>query len=363
MSRNAQFFSQWTPLRLPWFLHLTALLLAGGLLPAAAEPPAVPASTVAPATINSRVVIAQDNAATHELVPDAGVIQGMVDHAITNLTDAKSLNAAWLNLVTTQDTVGIKVFSQPGAYAGTRPAVVTAVVKDLLAAGLPPQHIIVWDKRLIDLRLAGYLELAGKYGIRILGATEAGWDASTNYESSVLGTPRWGDLEFGETGDHIGRRSYVTKILTHEVTKIINIAPLMHHNQAGVSGCLYSLATGSVDNTFRFERSPEVMARSLPEIYALGIVGDRVVLSIVDALICQYEGEQRGLLHYSALLNELRFSRDPVALDALSLKEIETQRQLAGERAPKLGAELLDNAALLELGLADLRRIPVFRLP
>jgi hypothetical protein len=33
--------------------------------------------------------------------------------------------------------------------------VVAAVVEGLLAAGLPAQNIVVWDKHAIDLRLAG----------------------------------------------------------------------------------------------------------------------------------------------------------------------------------------------------------------
>jgi len=54
---------------------------------------------------------------------------------------------------------------------------------------------------------------------------------------------------------------------------------------------------------------------AVPEIYALPVLSDRVALNIVDALICQYQGEERSLLHYTAALNQLRFSRDPVALE------------------------------------------------
>ena len=40
------------------------------------------------------------------------------------------------------------------------------------------------------------------------------------------------------------------------MTKIINVTPLLNHNLAGVSGILYGLAIGSVDNTLRFELDP-----------------------------------------------------------------------------------------------------------
>jgi hypothetical protein len=147
------------------------------------------------------------------------------------------------------------------------------------------------------------------------------------------------------------------------MTKIINITPLLNHNLAGVSGNLYSLAVGSVDNVSRFESDAGRLATAIPEIYALPALSDRVVLNIVDALLCQYEGGERSLLHYSATLNELRFSRDPVALDVLSLQDLDRERRAAAAPSPKQNIDLYNNAALLELGVSDLKRIDVDRLP
>jgi hypothetical protein len=143
------------------------------------------------------------------------------------------------------------------------------------------------------------------------------------------------------------------------MTKIINLTPLLNHNLAGVSGNLYGLAVGSVDNTLRFEADPTRLAKSVPEIYALASVGDKVVLSLTDALICQYEGGQRGLLHYSTVLNQLRFSRDPVALDMLSVKELDRQRRATKSPYLKPNFDLYVNANLLELGVNDVTRIQV----
>jgi hypothetical protein len=134
---------------------------------------------------------------------------------------------------------------------------------------------------------------------------------------------------------------------------------LLNHNLAGVSGNLYSLASGSVDNFARFESDPGRLATAVPEIYALKELSDRVVLNIVDALICQYEGGERGLLHYSATLNELRFSRDPVALDVLSIQELEHQRRSSHAPEVKPTLELYNNAALLELGVSEPKAIHV----
>lgn len=307
----------------------------------------------------SRVVIVHDPEAmvAFQAVPDQ--MGNLIHRAITNLTGKPTPRTAWSSLISTQDVVGIKVFSLPGPNSGTRPAVVAAVVQDLLDAGLPATNIIVWDKRAVDLRLAGYFEFEKRFGIRVAGSTEAGYDEKTFYETPLLGTLSWTDLEFGSKGPGIGRKSYVSKLVSQQMTKIINITPLMHHNQAGVSGNLYSLAMGSVDNVLRFETDHDNLARAVPEIYALAILGDRVVLNIVDALICQYNGEEKALLHYSTMLNELRVSKDPVALDVLSVKEIDRQRQLSGVPAGKTDLELYVNAALLQLGVEDPKKINV----
>jgi uncharacterized protein (DUF362 family) len=333
-----------------------ALLLAG-----TAEGQNSTASPGTPAP-TARVVIVHDPDATENLVPVPGRIQSMVDRAITNLTRKADVISGWRSLVSTQDTVGIKVFSSPGPNSGTRVEVVAAVVKDLLAAGVPSRQIIVWDRQSVDLRLAGYFELADRLGIQVLGSVEAGYDENTFYDTALLGPMSWSDLEFGKKGPGVGRKSYVSKLVSRQMTKIINITPLMHHNVAGVSGNLYTLAFGSVDNTLRFESEPDTFDRAVPEIYALPILGDRVVLNIVDALICQYEGQDRGLLHYSGVLNELRFSRDPVALDVLSLEEINRERRIAGISAGATNPDLYPNASLLEIGVSDPKRIQVDRL-
>ena len=311
------------------------------------------------------VVTTQDPDATDAFRPRPEKVRVMVNRAITGLTHKPTVPEAWRGLVSTQDVVGIKVFSAPGPNSGTRSAVVAVVVEGLLAAGLPAKHIIVWDRQITDLRLAGFSELSKRYGIRLVGSAQTGWDERTFYnpDSPILGNLVWGDLEFGKKGDGVGRKSFVSKLLSRELTKIINVTPLLNHNEAGVSGNLYSLATGSVDNLIRFESSPETLATAIPEIYSLPALSDHVVLNITDALICQYEGGERGLLHYSTTLNQLRFSRDPVALDVLSIQELNRQRQAVNAPPVRPNLRLYSNAALLQLGVDDLKRIQVDTVP
>ncbi len=315
------------------------------------------------AAASARVVIVHDREATQAYSVRPERVQSMVQRGLLQFTGKSTLPAAWLSLVSTQDIIGIKVYSSPGPNSGTRPAVAAAVVEGLLAAHVPPAQIVIWDQKLVDLRLAGYLALGERYGVRVASSADAGYDTNSFYEAALLGKLLVGDLEFGQKGEGVGRKSFVSQLVTHKMTKLIHLTPLLNHNQAGVSGNLFGLASGCVDNFFRFEHDREQFDTAIPEIYALPVLGDRVVLNIVDALICQYQGGEHGLLHYSTMLNQLRFSTDPVALDVLSMEELDRQRQAGGFPASKLKTELYSNASLLELGVSDPRNIKIETVP
>jgi hypothetical protein len=308
------------------------------------------------------VLVVHNSQATEAFRPQPEIVASMVDCALTNFTRQPTPTAAWLSLISTQDVIGLKVFSDPGPNSGTRPSVVEAVVQGLLKAGVPARQIVIWDRQSIDLRFAGYFELQKRYGIRVESSFQAGYDPEVYYDNAILGNLVWGDLEFGKKAEGVGRRSHVSKLVTKELRKIINITPLLNHYEAGVCGNLYSLAMGSVDNIVRFESDPRRLATAVPEIYNLPELADRVVLNIVDALVCQYAGSERALLHYSTALNELRVSKDPVALDTLSLEELTRQRRRNDGQEVKSRADLYSNAELLELGIADPKKIQVTRL-
>jgi hypothetical protein len=309
----------------------------------------------------TRVVVAEDTNAVSDYQPDDALVDTMVARGVTRLTGKTPAAAAWRSLVSTQDVVGIKVLSEAGEISGTRPAVVAAVVHGLLDAGLPTNHIIIWDKRADDLRAAGFFKLGRELGVRVAGAVQTGYDPTNFYlpDSPVIGNLLYGDLEFGKKGEGVGRKSFVSKLVSRDITKIISIAPLLNDNELGVFGHLYSVAIGSVDNTERFEDDAGRLAVAVPEIYALPSVGDRVALNVTDALIGQYEGGASGLLQYSSVPGQLWFSRDPVALDTMAVAELARERRVFGapEFTPHL--EIYTNAVLLQLGVSDPAKIEV----
>jgi hypothetical protein len=337
-----------------WFLSNGAALslLAG-------EPSAAGPALTEVTRPKARVVVVENPAAVVAFTSQLDVVRRMVDRGLITLTGKPTPTAAWHSLVSTQDIIGLKVLSAPGSLTGTRPAVAEAVLQSLRDAGLTSSNIVIWDKHYGHLKTAGFAELGDRYGVRVAGSAEAGYDTNHFYDSPLPGQLIWGDLEYGQQRPNIGRRSYVSRLVTQGMTKIVNLAPLLNHNLTGVSGHLYSLALGSVDNTIRFLNVPGELMLAVPDIYALPELGDRVVLNITDALVAQYYGEEHSYLHYASILSQLRFGTDPVALDVLSVRELERQRELADTPPVKQDLQLYHNAALIDLDVSDLRDIQV----
>lgn len=311
---------------------------------------------------NKPIVVVHDPGATHNLQPQPDRVNLMVERAMTELTGAATPEGAWRTLVNSNDVVAIKVFSAPDPSTGTQTTVATAVIRGLLSARVANSNIIIWDRSETDLRKAGYGKLADSMGVTLGGAVQAGYTEDDSYEFALVTGLRFGDLEFGKTGEGVGRRSFVTKLLGPRVTKIISIAPASNKHSTGVTGHLYSMTLGSVDNTWRFESNPTTLPWALPEIFAMRSIGDRVVLYITDALICQYEGEEATLLHYSKVANELYVGTDPVAMDLRAIRLLEKERESSHSLRIQPNLDMYRNAALLQLGVDDPDRIAVKRI-
>jgi hypothetical protein len=350
VSRNA---------RIQWLIFA----LAGWLVPALAQENFPLHET----NSSARVAVVQGGQLLNAFLPDDARVQAAFNRGLTYFTSETTVSNAWRSLVSVKDTVGIKVFSEPGPVCGTRKAVVAAIVRGLLAAGLPPQQIIIWDRHTADLRTAGYYELGQVLGVRVAGAAETGYDTNSFYlpDSPIVGQLVWGDQEFGLTNKDfsVGKKSFVSKLVSQQMTKIISVAPLMNENAAGVCGHFFSLGLGSVDNVRRFEGNPDRLAVALPEIDALPVIGDRVVLDVTDALLLQYEGGPEGYLQFSTVRNELWFSHDPVALDTMGLKELMRQRKLLNAPALPSNFAIYTNAVVLQLGVNDPARIQIEKVP
>lgn len=203
----------------------------------------------------SPVLRVRDARATRFFKPIPARVHAMVQAGMRSLSGEKTAAAAWKKYVSPKDTVGIKVNAASGSFSGTRPPVVAAVVEGLLAAGISPGQIIIWDRHLADLKRAGYEILVDKYKVRLAGAQETGYDEWNPYSiSSFRGKLRAGDRLFGQ--QRFSGKSHLSRLITQKLTAIICIHSPLYLPRQGAAGHLKPLAMAVVDNVRRFDFSP-----------------------------------------------------------------------------------------------------------
>ncbi len=343
--------------RLP--LAAASALLLAGVPPGWAQRLLSPDQPETPR--RSRVVIVRDPRAVEFYTAQTNRVARMVDRGIVALTQAADVTAAWREFAKPNDVVGIKINSQPGPAMGTRREVVCAVVEGLRRAGVPARNIIIWDRSDEDLVAAGWeLRDGGDGPLCIATLPNVGWDSRVFYQVPHVGSIIWGDLEFRER--EMGERSYYSRIVTERVTKLINIPVLIDNRHVGLSGCLYNIAMGSVDNNRRFQTESLHYDAGIAEICARPPISRKLVLNILDALLAQYAGGPAFQPQASWAPGEIYLSRDPVALDALGLAAIEKRRKDAGMPNLRDRARHVHFAAETGIGVDERSKMDIIEL-
>ena len=318
--------------RLSLFLCCLSALFAMAVR--AELPPPRPDTSVVP----SVVWFALDQGALGPgMTPRQAVISRMVAGLVCAVTGKPDPNAAWRSLVKPGDKVGIKVSTLPGPVGGTHPEIARAVVEGLVAAGINPNDIVVWDRRREDLVQAGYDRVPG-LNLRWI-EKGGGFDSRAVVSSAAIGQLVYGDLNFKESrstlSDILGptaqlsNESHLPVLLSREIDKVINIPSLCDSYSTGVFGALAGMTIGILDNNRRFGKSDGYGDSALASVYADEQIGKKVVLTLMDGMALQYAGgpypSPVNCISYCALFA----SRDPVAIDATALKLIDEQRQLS----------------------------------
>ena len=293
----------------------------------------------------------------------------MVDRLILAATGKSDIAQAWSSLVAPNDKIGIKISAAGGELFTTHRDVVNAIVNGLVAAGHPRESIVVWDRELGGIKDAGYRPNAEGYRLLSIPPRD-GYDAKAFFSVPLLGNLVWGDSEFqnakgimpmpllSET-ENTSDISHFSRIVSSEVTKIINV-PVMSNSEAnGLAGCLYNMVIPNIDNWRRFSDSTHLGSSTVAEIYANPIIAKKVVLHLMDGLVAQYAAGPRSEPNYAIHYATLMASKDPVAIDSIALRQIEEWR--AKEKLPSLkeAAGYLPIAVQYGLGKADPRQIEI----
>lgn len=344
-----------------------ASLLAASPSAPPALPAATPAPTLPPVPAVSIVYRAFDPNAMHGYRSDPAVVRRMVNELLLAVTHQPDVASAWRSLVSPKDKVGIKISAAGGELFTTHRDVVDALIDGLVAAGQTRANIVVWDRSLGGIRKAGYTGVEG-YQLRSIPPGPEGYDPKATVSAPFLGNLIWGDYEYlGGKGEvpllsdqeNTSSLSHLAKIVTSEVTKIINVPVLSNSERNGLAGCLYNVTIPNIDNWRRFGVPPDYGASSIPAIFSDPHIGPKVVLNLMDGLLAEYAGGPASQPNYALRHDTLYASKDPVALDSVVGRQIEKWRK--DDKFPTIartGAHIT-LAAQMGLGNAAPSRIEV----
>lgn len=321
--------------------------------------------------------------------PKPDRIKTALNSLLTTLTGKPTSNESWKDLgINPDDTVAVKVIARGDPRTGTRRELADAVTASLIAAGVQPDKITLWDKREVDMTKSGYpvQQSPGKIQVRAVIASAAsdvpglGFDPdSTPYFNPTMGQLIYGDLKFqpslmdglplssggsGSSADKIPYWSYFTKLITPKEVKVVNLGSMTSDPDIGIYGCCASLALGSVDNARRLLKPNAEQDTTVGEILMSDpLLKPKTVLHISDGLILKFAGGKDFDANYSCTPGLLLASTDPVALDVLALARFEKMRLNPGvgiPPIPKIGkVPHLEGAALVGAGVSDIGKIEI----
>ena len=337
----------------------------------------------------SRVAMIEDPSLLTNFDPKPDRIKTAVASLLTTLTGKTTSSEAWKDLgIQPSDSVAVKVTARGDPRTGTRRELADAVTASLIASGVKPDQITLWDKREVDMMKSGYpvRQSPGQVQVRAVIASAAsdipglGFDPdSTPYFNPTMGQLIYGDLKFqpslmdglplssggsGSNSDKIPYWSYFTKLITPKEVKVVNLGSMTSDPDVGIYGCCISLALGSVDNSRRLLKPNADQDTTVGEILMSDpLLKPKTVLHISDGLILKFAGGKEFDANYSCTPGLLLASTDPVALDLLALARFEKMRLNPGvgiPPIPKIGnVPHLAGAALVGAGVGDLQKIEI----
>jgi hypothetical protein len=257
-------------------------------------------------------------------VADPEAVREMMSRGMCSLTGDATPLAAWKRFFEPADIVGIKVNCGGHPFVVSAPEIVAEVVRQLLAIGLTPPQIYLYERFQNQLDAVNYGPGLPP-GVQIVAAESAnqrldngGYDPSTYVEADF----------FGEEDT----RSNLMRLVSRRLTKIVNIPNMKDHGATGVTGCLKNVAYGSFSNVARtHSRGVSHTLSFVGTLASVEPLRSRTVLQIMDGLRGVWHGgpfarTRRYVFHPRQIL----FGTDPVALDRLLLDVIDDKRRAEG---------------------------------
>jgi uncharacterized protein (DUF362 family) len=277
--------------------------------------------------------------------PDQNAARRMLERALTDLTGKSTMVDAFKALVHADEKVAIK----PNGIAGRKSMkmasskeLVLAVVEGLVAAGVKPDNITIYEQ---------YKDFL--FATRCI--TDK--DTMTLAPEFPAGVKTAVHLNKDATMDAITVAGIATKYVTPftDATAVINVCQIKDHSICGFTGAMKNITHGSNINPHAFHEhnaSPQIA-----HLYSQEVVKSRVVLHVADAYQVIYDEGPIDMNPRRRVLHEAVYaSTDPVAMDVLGWKAVEKLRKENGLPTLKAAGReptYLKTAGELGLGVFD----------
>jgi hypothetical protein len=269
-------------------------------------------SVTAPGSIDAQGGIVED------------VVREMLDRGMRTLTGEATALAAWRRFFVPEDVVGIKVNAGGVPHVVSSPALVAEICRRLMAVGVEPARIVVFERFWNQLEAVGY----GPHlppGV-LLFAPEAG---NRRAQNRAYDPETYVEVDFFGEDD---TRSNMVRLVTQRLTKIVNVPNMKDHGAVGATGCLKNVAYGCFSNVARSHARGRTHTRtSVGTFAAVEPLRSRTVLQIMDGFKAVWHGGPFArTTRYVFEPRRILVGTDPVAIDRLLLDVIDEKRKAEG---------------------------------
>jgi uncharacterized protein (DUF362 family) len=309
--------------------------------PAGFTPLSLPGKVVKVTKGNDFVSLMQNN----QLWPKPEVARQMIERVLTELTGAPNAGDAMKKFVHPSDIVAVKVngiAGQRGATMAVNYELILPVVEAILAAGVPAEHVTVFEQ------YPSYL-----LGTRVINAK-----GSTLPKGVKTGFHGNQDATMPETPVYAQVKTRYVRYVT-EATAVIDMTMMKDHSICGFTGAMKNMTHGQIVNPqdhHATQANPQI-----PTLYGHPILQSRIRLHLVDAYKIIYDGgpldknPEKRVPHGAVYA-----STDAVALDTIGWGVIDEARKAHGMRTLELSKrepKYIHTAAEMGLGIGDLNKI------
>lgn len=238
------------------------------------------------------------------------------------LTTAKSDRDAWARFISPDDIVGIKVNCSGAPEINSSPELVSAIIENLIAAGVPAHNVYIYDRFENQMKIVDYKPRVPA------GVNTAAAEAE---RGSILGYDPFTYVEVNFFGED-DTRSNLIRLVSEKFTKVINVPTMKEHRAAGVTGCLKNLAYGNFSNVARSHQKAHSNTYSfIGTLASVQPLRSKTVLNVMDGLRSLWQGgpflQDPKFLFFP---KQIVVGTDPVAMDHVLIDMIEAKRREQG---------------------------------